>query len=127
MALKKAAIRGLFYVALMTCAWTSAYAQNPSSQRALLDRYCVTCHTQRQKERGAVPIALDTPDVSNIPAQAELWEKVIRKMRGGLMPPPGLPRPDSTASQNLVSWLERELDRALRPLPIRRGGRCFTG
>src|SRR5262245_47256313 len=115
MALKKAAIRGLCYVVLATCDWPPAYSQDASSQRALLDRYCVTCHTQRQKERGAVPMALDTADVSNISTQAELWEKVVRKMRGGLMPPPGLPRPDSKASQNLISWLDRELDRGLRP------------
>src|SRR5262245_15559725 len=117
MALKKAATPGLFYFVLTTCAWPLAYAQDASSQRALMDRYCVTCHTLRQKERGAVPIALDTADVKNVSSQSELWEKVVRKMRGGLMPPPGLPRPDSTAAQNFISHVELELDRAAAAAP----------
>src|SRR6185369_7322056 len=63
-------------------------SQAASPQRALLDRYCVTCHTEKAKERGAVPIALDHIDASNPGTDPELWEKVIRKMRAGLMPPP---------------------------------------
>jgi hypothetical protein len=77
----------------------------------------LTCHTQTQKDRGAVPIALDSLDLSKVPDQAETWEKVIRKLRGGLMPPPGLPRPDRAASQNLISWLETELDNAAAAKP----------
>src|SRR5438105_1674000 len=69
-----------------------AHPQAASPQRALLDRYCLTCHTQKAKERGTVPIALDTLDLSNVPADGEAWEKVIRKMRAGLMPPPGAAR-----------------------------------
>ena len=63
------------------------------AQRALLDRYCVTCHNERLKTRNATPIALDTLDVANVPAHAEDWEKVIAKLRAGLMPPAGMPRP----------------------------------
>src|SRR5262245_54236028 len=86
-------------------------------QRAVLDRYCLTCHTQRAKDRGVVPIALDNVDVSNVAADAELWEKVLRKMRGGLMPPPGAPRPDEVSKRNLLSWLETQLDRAAAANP----------
>ena len=66
-------------------------AQTPaiSPDRALLDKYCLTCHTQKAKERGSVPIALDTLDLSKVPADAEVSEKVLRKVRAGLMPPQG--------------------------------------
>jgi hypothetical protein len=84
---------------------------------ALLDRYCVTCHTQKAKERGAVPIALDNADLSRPPANAELWEKVIRKLRAGAMPPPGSPRPDQDAVHDFVASLETALDHAADAAP----------
>jgi mono/diheme cytochrome c family protein len=95
----------------------STAATRYSQQRALLDRYCVTCHTQRQKDRGIVPIALDTVDMAKVPADAELWEKVIRKLRAGVMPPAGSPRPDQAALQDFTLWLEGELDRAAAANP----------
>jgi Protein of unknown function (DUF1592)/Protein of unknown function (DUF1588)/Protein of unknown function (DUF1585)/Protein of unknown function (DUF1587)/Protein of unknown function (DUF1595) len=95
----------------------STAATGYSQQRALLDRYCVTCHTQRQKDRGIVPIALDNVDLAKVAADAELWEKVIRKLRAGVMPPAGSPRPDQLASRNFTSWLESELDRSATANP----------
>jgi hypothetical protein len=92
--------------------FVSFQAPAVSSPRAVLDRYCLTCHTAKAKDRGIVPIALDTVDVSNIGADAEVWEKVVRKMRGRLMPPPGMPRPDEATTQSVISWLETQLDRA---------------
>src|SRR5215471_14827863 len=98
---------------------TANYAQRssteqaqPSVQRAMLDRYCVTCHSQRQKDRGVVPIALDNVNLSNIGADAELWEKVVRKLRAGVMPPVDSPRPDLSVTRDFVSKLEAELDAA---------------
>ena len=86
-----------------------APAANP--HKALLDRYCLTCHTQRLKERGTVPIALDGLDLSRVGADAETWEKVVLKLRAGLMPPAGSPRPEKGAHDALTGWLESELDR----------------
>jgi hypothetical protein len=83
-----------------------------AANRATFERYCLTCHTTRQKERGTVPIALDTLDFSRIPADAAVWEKVVLKMRAGVMPPAGVPRPDKATHDGLVSWLEGELDRS---------------
>jgi mono/diheme cytochrome c family protein len=83
-----------------------------AAQRAVLRQYCLTCHTQAMKDRGTVPIALDTLDLSNVTTGAESWEKVVRKIRTGLMPPPGRPRPDQATLGGLVSWLEGGLDRA---------------
>ena len=117
--------RGLFcvciaaWIAAVPVNWSSpaAAVQTPPSSpvvanRALLDRYCLTCHTTRQKERGTVPIALDTLDLSRIPADAAAWEKVVLKLRAGLMPPAGAPRPDKATHDGFASWLEGELDRS---------------
>ena len=77
-------------------------------ERALLDRYCVSCHNERVQTAG---VALDTADLSDVRADAEVWEKVVRKLRGGVMPPVGRPRPAPAEYDQLASWLETELDR----------------
>jgi Protein of unknown function (DUF1592)/Protein of unknown function (DUF1588)/Protein of unknown function (DUF1585)/Protein of unknown function (DUF1595)/Protein of unknown function (DUF1587)/Planctomycete cytochrome C len=80
--------------------------------REVLDKYCVTCHNQRLKTGG---LALDAMDLAKVPAQAEVWEKVIRKLRSGTMPPAGIPRPDAATYKNLASWLETQIDPAAEP------------
>ena len=47
-----------------------------SSHAALLEQYCVTCHNERLRSRGTVPLELQTVDLATVPAEAELWEKV---------------------------------------------------
>jgi len=90
-----------------------AAAPSPiAASRATFERYCLTCHTTRQKERGVVPIALDTLDFSRIAADAPVWEKVVLKLRAGVMPPAGAPRPDKPTHDALAAWLEGELDRS---------------
>jgi cytochrome c5 len=76
--------------------------------RAVFDKYCVTCHSQRLKTAG---LMLDTLDVAHPGANIEVWEKVVRKLRTGAMPPPGRPRPDKATVVSVASWLEDELDR----------------
>ena len=78
-----------------------------AQDRQLVDRYCVTCHNQRLKTAG---LMLDTLDLAKIPADAETWEKVIVKLRTGAMPPPGMPRPDAEATQQ-VRFFARDADR----------------
>ena len=80
-----------------------------SPQRALLDRYCVTCHNETLKTAG---LTLDTLDLSNVGDAPEVWEKVVFKLRAGMMPPVGRPRPDKQVYDEFASWLETELDRA---------------
>ena len=89
--------------------------------RALLERYCVTCHTDSQRAAGRVPISLETIDVAQVSTDADVWERIVRKLRARLMPPVGRPRPDEAAYDTFVSWLETELDRAAaaRPHPGR--------
>jgi len=88
-----------------------------SSHAALLEQYCITCHTERLRSRGTVPLELQTVDLATVPAEAELWEKVIRKLRTGSMPPSGRPRPDSAAAEGFATWLETEIDRAAAAHP----------
>jgi hypothetical protein len=75
----------------------------------MLDKYCVTCHNQRLKTAG---LMLDALDLGQVSEHAETWEKVVRKLRTGAMPPAGRPRPDSALYDSASSWLEAELDRA---------------
>src|SRR5262245_17911910 len=80
-----------------------------SSQRAVLDRYCVTCHNQRLVTAG---LKLDEADVVSPGEAPEIWEKVVRKLRTGMMPPPNMPQPSMGDRQALLSWLETSLDKA---------------
>ena len=91
------------------------------SDRAFLAEYCLTCHTQNSKDRGIVPIALDKLDVSAPDRDIETWEKVIRKVRAGVMPPVGAPRPAPDLVQNWTSQVEAKIDRvaAAKPNPGR--------
>jgi mono/diheme cytochrome c family protein len=100
-----------------------APAASPSNaqRKEVFDRYCVSCHTDAQKTRGAVPVALDMLDIGNVGPHAELWERVVLKVRAGVMPPAGMPRPDRATLDGLVGWLETQLDlaAAARPNPGR--------
>jgi mono/diheme cytochrome c family protein len=83
-----------------------APSQDP---RAVLDKYCSTCHNQRLKTAG---LTLDVLDLAQVGDHSEAWEKVVRKIRTGAMPPAGRPRPDSATSAGVVTWLETALDNA---------------
>jgi cytochrome c551/c552 len=95
---------------LFVCA-VSAAAQSP---RALLDQYCVNCHNQKVKTAG---LALDALDPAHVARDTEAWEKVVRKLRAGMMPPQGLPRPNAASYEALTVSLETELDRAAAAKP----------
>jgi hypothetical protein len=83
-------------------------------QRALLDQYCVTCHNQQMKTAG---LMLDKADLNDIPGGAEIWEKVVMKLRSGMMPPLGRPKPDQASITAMVSALETSLDQAAAARP----------
>ena len=92
---------------------TGAAAAAPPD-RALVDKYCVTCHSDRAKTGG---LTLEKIDVANIPANAETWEKVIRKLRVGAMPPSGMPKPSPADVSAFLSSLETSLDKAYAANP----------
>ena len=79
-----------------------------AANRALLDKYCVSCHNTRLKTGN---LELDKFDLNHLTEHAEVAEKVVRKLRAGMMPPTNLPRPDKAANDALIAWLEKELDR----------------
>ena len=77
--------------------------------QVLVERYCVTCHNDRLETGGFSFEALDVADVA---AHPEAWEKVVRKLRAGAMPPRPRPRPDQETYDGFRAWLEGELDAA---------------
>src|SRR5579872_2662526 len=89
-------------------------SQTPAAERALLDKYCVTCHSEKLRTGG---LSLQTLDLANVPGHAEIWEKAIRKLRVGAMPPQGMPRPDKASIDGLASYLETALDRSYAANP----------
>jgi mono/diheme cytochrome c family protein len=84
-------------------------AAQAAAERALIDKYCVTCHSERLKTGGLV---LEKMDLTKVPERADLWEKVAMKLRGGMMPPPGLPRPEAKDLDGLATFVESEIDHA---------------
>ena len=97
-------------------AFTQEEAQ-PGGFRAFLDRNCVVCHNSR---RLTANLSLDasTVDPLDAPRQAHIWEKVIRKLRTGAMPPAERPRPDPRATAALVDHLETTIDAAAARRPM---------
>src|SRR5436190_5643471 len=100
-ALSKSAL-GLLLLALFA-------ARAEAQPSATINRYCVTCHNQRLK---TAKLELDTLDLTHPEKDALAWERAIRKLRGGMMPPPGAPRPAAADVQALAGYLETTLDTA---------------
>ena len=80
-----------------------------ATYKALLTRYCVACHSSANPTAGLV---LNTLDLSQAGANAAVMEKLVRKLRGRMMPPPGMPRPDEATTNAFVAWMEDHLDQA---------------
>jgi mono/diheme cytochrome c family protein len=91
---------------------SEAAASSAAKHRAVLNQYCVTCHNDKTKAGG---LALDSTDLAGVRDRAEIWEKVVRKLRAGMMPPAGSRRPSPAVYEDLTAWLEGELDRGAPP------------
>ncbi len=76
--------------------------------RATLDQYCVTCHNDRLKTSN---LSLEKLDLAAVGEHPEIWERVVRKLRAGVMPPPDIRRPPLADYDALRDFLEAELDR----------------
>src|SRR5580700_10773363 len=91
------------------------------SERALLNQYCVVCHNEKMKKAGqpsGLAITLDSLDVAHVEQNPQEWERVVHKVRAGMMPPAGMPRPKPAAFEAAIGWLENELDKhAVANLP----------
>jgi mono/diheme cytochrome c family protein len=94
---------------VLTLARAPKAADGSSSPRAVVDQYCLSCHSTRVRTAG---LDLERLDLSTPGADAETWEKIIAKLRAGSMPPPGRPRPDNATYRDVAAQLERAVDRA---------------
>jgi hypothetical protein len=92
----------------------ASIASPDPSPRGLLNRYCVTCHSDALKTGG---LTLATVDIDHAGVDAEVWERVFRKLRAGLMPPSGAPRPDRAAIETFRRTIEASVDRAALEKP----------
>jgi hypothetical protein len=88
---------------------TNPAAPPVSAPRDVIATYCTSCHNQRLRTAG---LTLDSINVDDVAGSAEIWEKVVRKVRGGLMPPAGARQPDASTRDAFVTSIEAELDRA---------------
>jgi len=83
-----------------------------SATRAMLDKYCVSCHNGRAKTGG---LELDSFDLAKLRDHRDMAEKIVLKLRAGMMPPTGMPRPDAAGMNTLIGSMEAELDRNAQP------------
>src|SRR5437016_11903917 len=83
-------------------------------QRSLINQFCVGCHSQRLKTGG---IILEELDPASPGDHAEIWERVLRQVSAGQMPPPRLPRPDAAMALAFTNSLENALDRSAAAKP----------
>jgi mono/diheme cytochrome c family protein len=92
----------------------SAASLDISQSSSLINQYCATCHSTRLKTAGLV---LENADLTAIAEHNDVWEKVVRKLRTGAMPPAGARRPDAASYDGLAASLEGALDRAAAAHP----------
>jgi mono/diheme cytochrome c family protein len=95
---------------------TTPQMATPQTAKILFDQYCVGCHNDKIKTSN---LSLEKADLSIAGDHPEVWERVIRKMRAGMMPPPGMPRPPLATYEGVRDWLESEIDKkaAAHPNP----------
>jgi len=87
------------------------------AEKAFLTQNCVTCHSTAQKARGFEPalrLTIDNLDPAHVEKDPETWEKIVRKVRAGMMPPSGMPRPNPQVFESGIVFLETELDRTAK-------------
>ena len=108
------ALIGVSSLPAVSQAQLSPAPSEPSQYKAVLNRYCVTCHNEKLR---TADLTLDTMDVDQVSAEAEVWETVVRKLRAGAMPPVGMPRPDRNTLNSFITYLETELDRTVAANP----------
>lgn len=101
-------------IRLFTIGLAIAIAAGAQQPQAVINQYCVTCHNSRLRTGG---LALDRLDLNRVAPDAETWEKVARKLRAGMMPPAGAPRPDRKTLDALEASVEGQLDRAAAAHP----------
>ena len=100
---------GFGVVAALSAQTTSA--ADAAKYRALVDKYCITCHNKKTASPGEHPVRLDA-GLDDLTGNAEVWERVLRKLSVRAMPPPGMPRPSEAEYAGFTNWLAGSLDHA---------------
>ena len=101
-------------IAQDTVAFEASVAGSAEEYRQLIDQYCIACHNAQFNNAGLILTGLDLQQLS---VDAEIWERVVRKLRSRAMPPPGSPRPPEATYVNLVAWMQAEIDSAAAQSP----------
>ncbi len=101
-------------VALALAACQPSVEEQAAEARATIDRYCTDCHNDAER---TAELTLEGLALTDVGAHAEVWEAVVRKLRGRMMPPAGEPLPEDETAGELVAFLETELDRAAAAKP----------
>src|SRR5690242_11118916 len=118
--LKESSMKGIvvFCGALLVSAMATG-AQNDvssvESQRALVNQYCSGCHNEKLKSGG---FNFADMDIAHPELKAEQAEKIIRKLRAGMMPPPNARRPDAAALKAFAASLESRIDGATKQVRV---------
>src|SRR5439155_23316930 len=107
-----ACVAGVVIVAVIALAQSNETALD--SQRATVNQYCAGCHNDKLKSGG---FSWTEVDLAHPERSAERVEKVIRKVRSGMMPPAGASRPDFTKLKAFASGLEARIDEAAARQP----------
>src|SRR5688572_12977372 len=122
--MKKNAFVGttIVFVALGGAGSHAPLAQTPTpaagvAPATVIAQYCVGCHNTKAKTAGLESgvLTLDTMDITRVADNRDVWERVIRKVRAGMMPPANARRPDVPSLERFAVWLETELDRSAQP------------
>src|SRR5436305_1470280 len=108
---RRAVVPAATFILITAIFAAPARAQAPAAvdHGAVVTKYCVSCHNERTKTAG---LMLDKANIADPSATADIWEKAIRKMRVGMMPPQSAPHPDAQAQTSLITYLTSELDKA---------------
>ncbi len=101
----------------------ASHATPGTDYNALVQKYCVGCHNDRNKDR-AGSLSLASFDIGKIGQHADSAERMIRKMQASMMPPPGMPRPEPAVYQSFIRTLETSVDAYAKANP-NPGGRTF--
>jgi Protein of unknown function (DUF1592)/Protein of unknown function (DUF1588)/Protein of unknown function (DUF1587)/Protein of unknown function (DUF1585)/Protein of unknown function (DUF1595)/Planctomycete cytochrome C len=94
--------------------YVQARSDSSEASQALVRRYCLDCHNSTDL---TADLSFEHADFAHVGQNPDVWEKVIRKLRAGMMPPADRPQPGADQRAELVSWLERRLDRAAAASP----------
>jgi hypothetical protein len=88
--------------------------ERAATAKEVIDRYCTDCHNEAERTG---ELTLERVALTDVGAHAEVWEAVVRKLRGRMMPPAGEPLPEAVAADELVAYLEEQLDLAAATNP----------